>query len=35
MYLIEPIYRSKPAIPDIVLDKITNKAINRSKRLAK
>ena len=35
LYLIHPQSRSEPAIPDEVLDKITAKAIGRSKRLAK
>lgn len=35
IYLTEPAKRSSPAIPDEVLDKITEKAINRSRKLAK
>jgi hypothetical protein len=32
---VDPGSRAEPALPDAVLDKITDKAINKSKRLAK
>ena len=35
LYLIPPTERTEPALPDHILDLITNKTIKKSKRLAK
>ena len=35
IYLIDPANRAEPALPDEILDKITEKAITKSKRLVK